>query len=60
MGQSFYNALPRLVRSLPFFEALGTDLRDVYGGIFDVEPDLAEEDGDLFGDREQDRVGLHS
>ena len=60
MGQSFYNALPRLVRSSPFFEALGTDLRDVYGAIFDVEPGLAEEDGDLFADREQDRVGLHS
>ena len=60
MGRSFYNALPRLVRSLPFFEALGTDLRVVYGAIFDVEPDLADEDGDLFADREQDRVGLHS
>ena len=60
MAQSIYNALPRRVRSLPFFEALGTDLRDVYGAIFDVEPDITEEDGELFADREQDRVGLHS
>jgi hypothetical protein len=60
VAQSFYNALPRRVRSLPFFEVLGTDLRDVYGAIFDVEPDLTEEDGGLFADREQDRVGLHS
>ncbi|KAI9463324.1 hypothetical protein BJY52DRAFT_79038 [Lactarius psammicola] len=61
MTQSIYNALPRRVRSLPFFEAfMGTDLHDLYGAIFDVEPDLAEEDGELFADREQDRVGLHS
>jgi len=39
---------------------MGTDLHDLYGAIFDVEPDLTEEDGELFADREQDRVGLHS
>ncbi|KAH9063947.1 hypothetical protein EDB87DRAFT_1673307 [Lactarius vividus] len=50
MAQSIYNALPRHVRSLPFFEAfMGTDMHDLYGAIFD-----------LFADREQDRVGLHS
>jgi len=61
LAHSIYNALPRRVRSLPFFEAfLRTDLRDVYGAIFDVEPDLTEDDRELFADREQDRVGLHS
>lgn len=61
MAQSIYNALPRRVRSLPFFEAfMGTNLHDVYGAIFDVEPGITEEDGELFADREQDRVGLHS
>jgi hypothetical protein len=61
MAHSIYNALPRRVRSLPFFEAfMRTDLHDVYGAIFDVEPDLAEDVGELFADREQDRVGLHS
>lgn len=61
MAQSIYNTLPRHVRSLPFFEAfMGTDMHDLYGAIFDIEPDLTEEDGELFADREQDRVGLHS
>ncbi|KAH9177399.1 hypothetical protein EDB89DRAFT_2112315 [Lactarius sanguifluus] len=61
MAQSIYNTLPRHVRSLPFFEAfMGTDMHDLYGAIFDVESDLTEEDGELFADREQDRVGLHS
>jgi hypothetical protein len=39
---------------------MGTNLNDVYEAIFDVEPDLVEEDEELFEDREQDRVGLHS
>lgn len=39
---------------------MGTNLHDVYEAIFDVEPDLVEEDEELFEDREQDRVGLHS
>ena len=39
---------------------MGTNLHDVYEAIFDVEPDLIEEDEELFEDREQDRVGLHS
>jgi hypothetical protein len=61
MAQSIYDFLPRPVRSLPFFEELmGTNMHDVYEAIFDVEPDLVEEDEDLFQDREQDRVGLHS
>jgi hypothetical protein len=61
MAQSIYNFLPRPVRSLPIFEELmGTDLHDVYEAIFDVEPDLIEEDEELFQDMEQDRVGLHS
>ena len=61
MAHSIYNALPRRVRSLPFFEVfMGTDLHDLYGAIFDVEPDLTEDDGELFADREQDHVGLHS
>ncbi|KAH8980895.1 hypothetical protein EDB92DRAFT_1899322 [Lactarius akahatsu] len=61
MAQSIYNTLPRHVRSLPFFEAfMGTNMHDLYGAIFDVEPDLTEDDGELFTDREQDRVGLHS
>ncbi|KAH9068507.1 hypothetical protein EDB83DRAFT_2506124 [Lactarius deliciosus] len=61
MAQSIYNTLPRHVRSLPFFEAfMGTNMHDLYGAIFDVEPDLTEEDGELFADSEQDRVGLHS
>lgn len=61
LAHSVYSALPRRVRSLPFFEAfMRTDLRDVYGAIFAVEPDLTEEDAELFVDREQDGVGLHS
>jgi hypothetical protein len=49
------------MRSLPIFEELmGTNLHDVYEAIFDVEPDLVEDDEELFEDREQDRVGLHS
>jgi hypothetical protein len=61
MAQSIYGFLPRPVRSLPLFEDLmGTNLNDVYEAIFDVEPDLVEEYGELFQDREQDRVGLHS
>ena len=39
---------------------MGTNLHDVYEAIFEVEPDLVEEDEELFEDREQDRVGLHS
>jgi hypothetical protein len=39
---------------------MGSNLHDVYEAIFDVEPDLAEEDEVLFADREEDRVGLHS
>jgi hypothetical protein len=39
---------------------MGPNLHDVYEAIFDVEPDLAEEDAELFTDQEQDRVGLHS
>ena len=39
---------------------MGTNLHDVYEAIFDVEPGLVEEDEELFEDREQDRVGLHS
>jgi hypothetical protein len=39
---------------------MGTNLHDVYEAIFDVEPDLVEEEDELFEDREQDRVGLHS
>jgi hypothetical protein len=61
MTQSIYSFLPRPMRSLPIFEELmGTDLHDVYEAIFDVEPDLIEEDEELFQDREQDRVGMHS
>jgi hypothetical protein len=61
MAQSIYAFLPRPVRSLPFFdELMGTNLHDVYEAIFDVEPDLVEEYEELFQDREQDRVGLHS
>jgi len=61
MAQSIYDFLPRPVRSLPIFEDLmGTNLHDVYEAIFDVEPDLIEEDEELFEDREQDRIGLHS
>lgn len=61
MAQSIYGFLPRPVRSLPFFEDLmGTNLNDVYEAIFEVEADLVEEYGELFQDREQDRVGLHS
>jgi len=61
MAQSIYDFLPRPVRSLPIFEELmGTNLHDVYEAIFDVEPDLVEENEELFEDREQDRVGLHS
>jgi len=61
MAQSIYDFLPRPVRSLPIFEELmGTNLHDVYEAIFDVEPDLVEDYEDLFQDREQDRVGLHS
>lgn len=60
-AKSIYDFLPRPVRSLPIFEELmGTNVRDVYEAIFDVEPDLVEEDEELFEDREQDRVGLHS
>lgn len=39
---------------------MGTNLYDVYEAIFDVEPGLVEEDEELFEDRVQDRVGLHS
>ena len=39
---------------------MGSNLHDVYEAIFDVEPDLAEEDEVLFADREHDHVGLHS
>lgn len=39
---------------------MGTNLHDVHEAIFDVEADLIEEDEELFEDREQDRVGLHS
>ena len=39
---------------------MGTNLHDVYVAIFDIEPDLVEEDEELFEDREQDRIGLHS
>jgi len=61
VAQSIYNILPRPVRSLPFFEALmGSNMHDVYEAIFDVEPGLAEEDEELFADREHDRIGLHS
>jgi hypothetical protein len=61
MAQSIYDLLPRPVRSLPLFEELmGTNLHDVYEAIFDVDLDLVEEDEELFQDREQDRVGLHS
>ncbi|KAH9972144.1 hypothetical protein BGW80DRAFT_1474791 [Lactifluus volemus] len=61
VAQSIYGVLPRPFRSLPFFDALmGSNLHDVYEAIFDVEPDLAEEDEVLFADREEDRVGLHS
>jgi len=61
MAQSIYDFLPRPVRSLPIFEELmGTNLHDVREAIFDVELDLVEEDEELFEDREQDRVGLHS
>jgi hypothetical protein len=61
MAQSIYSFLPRPVRSLPFFdELMGTNLHDVYEAIFDVEPDLVDEYDELFQDREQDRVGLHS
>ncbi len=61
MARSIYDFLPRPVQSLPIFEELmGTNLHDVYEAIFDVEPNLLEEDEDLFQDREQDRVGLHS
>ncbi|KAI0303626.1 hypothetical protein B0F90DRAFT_1809383 [Multifurca ochricompacta] len=61
MAQSIYGTVPRPLRSLPFFKTLmGTDLHDIYEAIFDVEPDIAEEDEELFADREQDHVGLHS
>ncbi len=39
---------------------MGTNLRDVYEAIFDVEAELVEEGEELFEDREQDRIGLHS
>jgi hypothetical protein len=61
MAQSIYDFLPRPVRSLPIFEELmGANLHDVYEAIFDVEIDLVEDDEELFEDREQDRIGLHS
>jgi hypothetical protein len=60
-AQSIYGSLPRPVRSLPFFEALmGTNLNDVYEAIFEAGPDVIEEDEELFADREQDHIGLHS
>ncbi|KAI0300759.1 hypothetical protein BC826DRAFT_1096100 [Russula brevipes] len=61
VAQSVYGSLPRPVRSLPFFDALmGTNVHDLYEAIFDAEPDILEEDEELFTDREQDHVGLHS
>ena len=39
---------------------MGTNLHDVYEAIFEAEPDVVEEDEELFADREQDRIGLHS
>ncbi|KAI0267672.1 hypothetical protein BC834DRAFT_54466 [Gloeopeniophorella convolvens] len=60
-AQAIYSSLPRPIKSLPFFETLmGTDVQDIYEAIFDVEQDLAGEDEELFSDREEDRVGLHS
>jgi hypothetical protein len=39
---------------------MGTNLHDVYEAIFEAEPDVVEDDEELFADREQDRIGLHS
>ena len=39
---------------------MGPNMRDVYEAIFEAEPDVVEEDEELFADREQDRIGLHS
>lgn len=39
---------------------MGTNLNDVYEAIFEAEPDVVEEDEELFADREQDHIGLHS
>jgi hypothetical protein len=39
---------------------MGANLHDVYEAIFEAEPDVVEEDEELFEDREQDRIGLHS
>jgi len=61
IAQSIYGSLPRPIRSFPFFEDLmGTNVNDVYEAIFETEPNLTEDDEELFADREQDRVGLHS
>jgi hypothetical protein len=39
---------------------MGTNLHDVYEAIFEAEPDVVEDDEELFADRDQDRIGLHS
>lgn len=60
-AQSIYSSLPRPFRSLPFFEAvMGPNMHDVYVAVFEAEPDVVEEDEELFADREQDLIGLHS
>lgn len=39
---------------------MGPNMQDVYEAIFEAEPDIVEEDEELFADREQDRIGLRS
>ena len=61
MAQSIYGSLPRPIRAFPFFgDLMGPNVNDVYEAIFETDPDLIEDDEELFVDRDQDRIGLHS